>query len=583
MCGIAGISLNNPNKIVAQKILEMRNHLVHRGPDSNGSFKQEDLIMIHTRLSIVDLEKGNQPIKNMGYVLVANGEIYNDLQIRKLIKKYKYKTNSDSESIIAIYNEFGLEGINKLRGMYAFALYDTYKDILIISRDEFGIKPLYFSINDYGVIFSSEIKPIINTNIRKYKLDNLKILEFFQNQYCSGRETIYKDILRVRQGETLVIRKGKIIKSFINSIPIKKKNPITVNKKYISDSLEESISTHLRSDVPYCLFFSGGIDSTLILYTISKILSGKLTAYSISFDKKKNFHTQKIRKIIKPFNVQLNEILFTEEDFWNYIPFSAEKIDDPIADYAVLPTFKMSSIVSKSFKVVLSGEGGDELFGGYGRYRAASRFLFNKKLSSRSGSFSKLNMFKKYKKEWNYFFQNNFSQEDSLINFSKFQESQIHDYNHWLPNNLLVKLDRCLMNFGLEGRTPLIDKEIFQKFFLVDDKIKVRGRIGKFYIREYLQSCISSYNAFEKKSGFTVPIFEWIPKKSKYLRELIPQQEILRYFFSRDDLYNLCKSAELDRKYVKPLWHLIFFSSWYLINVVGKKAEGNYFDLISNN
>ena len=138
------------------------------------------------------------------------------------------------------------------------------------------------------------------------------------------------------------------------------------------------------------------------------------------------------------------------------------------------------------------------------------------------------------------------------------------------------------MNFGIEGRTPLIDKEIFQKFFLVDDKIKVRGGIGKLYIREYLQSCLSSYNAFEKKSGFTVPIFDWIPKKSKYLRELIPQQEILRYFFSKDDLYNLCKSAELNKKYVKPLWHLIFFSSWYLINVVGKKAEGNYFDLISN-
>ena len=179
--------------------------------------------LIHTRLSIVDIDGGAQPIKNDGLVLVANGEIYNDLIIRKEIKKYKYKTKSDSESIVAVYKEYGIEGFKKLRGMFSFAIYDEKKNVTIIGRDIFGIKPLYFSAIDEGIIFSSEIQSIKKIYLKNLNISESQLLEFFQLQYCSGKRTIFKEIQRVRPGENLVIKDGKITKSQINTLPKKKK------------------------------------------------------------------------------------------------------------------------------------------------------------------------------------------------------------------------------------------------------------------------------------------------------------------------------------------------------------------------
>ncbi len=575
MCGIAGFSFKKSNPKLSKRFLEIKNYISHRGPDNSGSFVSKNLTLIHTRLSIVDLESGNQPIENEKYVLVANGEIYNDLDIRKVNKSYKFLTNSDSESILALYDKYGVNGFSRLRGMFAFVIFDKKRNEVILARDEFGIKPLYFSLEDEGIIFCSELNPIKLIRNKKSKINNFKVNEVMQLQYCSGTETIFKGINRIAPGQTLVIKDGKITSSITNSLPEKKKN--NFKRVSLNELINESVKSHLRSDVPYCLFFSGGIDSMLLLYHMNLLRKKNMTAYSVSFDDGLDCN---LNEITKNFNVDHIKINFSENDFWDWIPFAAKKIDEPIADYAILPTFKLASIASKKFKVAITGEGGDELFGGYGRYKKTQRILFKKKSYYPKGAFEDL-----LKHKFNYWSQDLEKNDYKIKYFGNtfLQKMQYFDYNNWMPNNLLVKLDRCLMAFGMEGRTPFIDKKLFKDLFYIDDKEKISRGFGKYYIRDYLKKKVTFYNAFEKKIGFTVPIYDWIPNKINDLENLLPKQDFLKNYINEDEQKFIFKCVKKNKKFAKPLWHILFFTAWYLINIKGIEAKGNFFDIISTN
>ena len=578
MCGIAGFSYIKPDKKISKRFFNSERYLSHRGPENTGFFKNPHLDLIHTRLSIVDIKGGNQPIQNKRYVLVANGEIYNDPEIRKKNRTYKFVTNSDSESILALYERNGIDGLKLLRGMYAFIIYDKKRDEVIIGRDEFGIKPLYFSLMKNGIAFCSETKPIVSLKKSIPNINVWKLFEYMQLQYSSGTETLYEGIQRVAPGQILVIKRGKIIKSFLSSFTQKKKS---INDAELiaslDKSLRESVSSHLRSDVPYCIFFSGGIDSMLLLHYVHQLKKANVTAYSISFDKD---NSKSLEKITQTYNVDLVKVKFSEDDFWNWIFLAAEKIDEPVADYAILPTLKLASIASKKYKVALTGEGGDELFGGYGRYKKSQRVLFGKKDYLPKGAFNDVLGSKKFQ-NWEYELKNlnSFFLKNKV---TRLQSFQLFDYYNWLPNNLLVKLDRCLMTFSMEGRTPFIDKKLFNKLFYISDKEKIYNGVSKFYIRKFLNSNIQNYNFFEKKKGFTVPIYEWIPKKINFLRELLLKQDFLKEYFSKDELVKICNATRINKKFVKPLWHIIFFTSWYLVNIKGIKKRGNFFDILAD-
>ena len=460
--------------------------------------------MVHTRLSIVDLKKGYQPINNNKLILVANGEIYNDPELRNQYSDFNFKTNSDSESILAVYQSKGLEGFEELRGMYAFALFDTEKDQLIISRDEFGIKPLYFSVFEDGIIFCSELNPLKKYIPFKTELENKKVIEHLQYQYCTGNKTIFKNINRLRPGETLIIKNGKIIESKFRTLKVKRKN--TINDKFFKRNILNSVSSHLRSDVPYCLFFSGGIDSMLLLYCIKQLKVKNVTAFTINFENKTD---NNLKNICTKNNIKLRELNFLENDFWDLIFFAAEKVDDPIADYAILPTIKLSEIASKDFKVVITGEGGDELFGGYGRYKKTQRIFFRgseKKETFKVGRyFQKLDTI-----------NSDFNKKSHLFeykNVTRLQKKQLLDYKNWLPNNLLIKLDRCLMAYSLEGRTPFIDKNLFKEFFFIKDNMKVRSGFGKFYVRKFLKIIFIIIILFRQKKAFQYQSTNGYPKK----------------------------------------------------------------------
>ena len=578
MCGIAGFSYIKPDKEISKRFFNTKRYLSHRGPENTGFFKNPHLDLIHTRLSIVDIKGGNQPIQNKRYVLVANGEIYNDPEIRKKNRTYKFVTNSDSESILALYERNGIDGLKLLRGMYAFIIYDKKRDEVIIGRDEFGIKPLYYSLMKNGIAFCSETKPIVSLKKSIPNINVWKLFEYMQLQYSSGTETLYEGIQRVAPGQILVIKRGKIIKSFHSSFTQKKKS---INDSELiaslDKSLRESVSSHLRSDVPYCIFFSGGIDSMLLLHYVHQLKKENVTAYSIFFDEDTS---KSLEKITQTYNVDLVKVKFSEDDFWNWIFLAAEKIDEPVADYAILPTLKLASIASKKYKVALTGEGGDELFGGYGRYKKSQRVLFGKKDYLPKGAFNDVLGSKKFQ-NWEYELKNlnSFFLKNKV---TRLQSFQLFDYYNWLPNNLLVKLDRCLMTFSMEGRTPFIDKKLFNKLFYISDKEKIYNGVSKFYIRKFLNSNIQNYNFFEKKKGFTVPIYQWIPKKINFLRELLLKQDFLKEYFSKDELVKICNATRINKKFVKPLWHIIFFTSWYLVNIKGIKKRGNFFDILAD-
>ena len=575
MCGIAGILLNNSNKKLIQKFQKISGQLSHRGPDSSSFYKNSKNLFLHTRLSIIDLNGGNQPIINNDLILVANGEIYNDPEIRSTYKTYNYKTESDSESIMTLYYNEGVNGLEKLRGMYAFAIYDKKKDCTILGRDIFGIKPLYFSLIKDGIIFSSEITPLIKSKFVKKNISEEKLIEYFELQYTTGKKTIFEGIFRLRPGEILIIQNGKITNSKLQKLNLLKKKTHKIDNNFIEKKLEESVSVHLRSDVPYCLFFSGGIDSMLIMYFMSKLnLGSKIEAFKVNIENRKNNSDNTLlKKISHEYKIRFNEINFTEDDFWNTIPFAAKKIDDPIADYAILPTFKLASVASKKFKVAITGEGGDELFGGYGRYRHHNFF----KKNFFKGAFRKLGKFNN--NYWKFETSQTFIENLSL---TRVQKQQFFDYYNWLPNNLLVKLDRCLMSYGMEGRTPLIDKKLFENFFFIKDEYKINNSFGKFLIRNFIKSKVKYYDAFTKKEGFTIPIEKWLPKHSKFFLEFLPKIEILRIFFSQDEIKELCKSISHNKKAIRCVWHMIFISIWYYVTFNNVKANGNFFDIISS-
>lgn len=579
MCGIAGIFFNKINKGLKKKVYQMGNLLDHRGPDDSGLFENSKLIMIHKRLSIIDVIGGKQPIENSELVLIANGEIYNDLEIRNNNKDFIFKTGSDCESILCVYKKFGINGFKKLRGMFAFAIYDKKQKELILGRDEFGIKPLYFSLKNNNFIFSSEIQSMIRSNLVSKKICEKKKRELLQIQFCSGRETIFEDVYRLRTGEVMVVKDSKIRKSYILN-KLQSINTNCLEEKDFEILLKKSVYLHQRSDVPYGIFFSGGIDSTLVLYLMSKINEKKINSYCVIFPKQKE-KRQYLSRIAKNFNSEINFVEFEENDFWKLLPKVAKSLDDPIIDYASVPTFKLAQEARKDVKVILTGEGGDELFGGYGRYRTGlRRYLFKKEFLKR-GEFDKLKGFSKFLYNWDYSIKSK-KEELKNLDLTELQKSQYFDFQEWLPNDLLIKLDRCLMANGLEGRTPLIDKELFRNFFKIKDDLKIKEGKGKYFIRKLLNKNIPFYDAFEKKEGFTVPLNLWIPKRCKFLSQTLPKLTCLKEIFPSDKIEDLCKSLENNSKAIIPVWRMIFYSLWFSFNFENKKIEGDTFEILND-
>ncbi|MCW9034907.1 MAG: asparagine synthase (glutamine-hydrolyzing) [Rhodospirillales bacterium] len=584
MCGIAGIITHNGSAPNKQSLNAMKQALAHRGPDGSGNYLANGVGFVHTRLAIIDLETGDQPFESANKTaLIANGEVYNFIELRAALQDVEHQTGSDCEPPLHLYSREGDQFAENLRGMYAIAIHDPQENKVLLSRDPFGIKPLYYAETDQGLMFASEPQAILATGAVKPVVNQSSRNQLLELQFTTGSETIFQGIHRVLPGETVVIRDGRIEKRLRRqALPVggPEKTSEAEALAIVDKALRDSVLMHQRSDVPYGMFLSGGIDSTAILTLMAELNDTPVKAFTVGFpDTGVHDEREHARNVAKALGAEHIEVEFTEKDFWGLLPKVAASLDDPVADYAILPTFKLAEIASKELKVILSGEGGDELFGGYGRYRSAMRpRLLGGRPMRRKSVFHGIDIFRRDSLGW----RNGIALaeiEQKKTNRSRLQQAQAVDCADWLPNDLLIKLDRCLMANSIEGRTPFLDPEVAQAVFRFGDKLKVRDGMGKWILRKWLAEKLPMSQPFSKKRGFTVPVAHWIAEKGKTLGPLVAKQPGIEEICPPDKIITLFKGLESKRGFAA--WVILFYSLWHNKHILGKNASGDVFETLA--
>jgi len=588
MCGIAGILVTEgtPDEKVIHSLAAS---LAHRGPDGSGRFGYRKTVVLHKRLSIIDLETGDQPIQNQdSSVIVANGEIYNFLELRKTLGENNFQTKSDCEPPLLLYNLNGAAFTRDLRGMYAIAIVDTQKNDIQLARDPFGIKPLYYTKFEDGIAFASEAGALLDANLTPRKLHLGKRHELLQLQFTTGADTIFENIKRVMPGQTLSLANNEINhRHQYNSLP--DRGPGSWSEKEALQKLDvalmDSVMVHQRSDVPYGMFLSGGVDSSVILACMRDLNERPVEAFTAGFSGTSvNDERDHAKIVADAAGANFNNVEFSENDFWQLLPEIVAAMDDPAADYAILPTYKLGKACHDAgLKVVLSGEGGDELFAGYGRYRRQIRpwYLGGRKMRSR-GVFHGLGLLRDTSGQWQDHLDEVWGKESNPQR-TKLQTAQAVDCADWLAHDLLIKLDRCLMAHGVEGRTPFLDPVVANVAMCLPDNLKIRRRCGKYLLRLWLDQKLPEAAAFSKKKGFTVPVTEWMGRRGTALGKLVA---------SKDSIQEICDSlrveqlfSSLDGGAIKrnghAAWVLLFYALWHRRHIEGIIPEGDVFEVLS--
>ncbi len=584
MCGIAGLMSRDGVTPDASMLDRFARALGHRGPDGEGKYLVDPVAMVQTRLAIIDLKTGDQPFfEPGGATLIANAEIYNFQELRAELTDVTFTSASDCELPLHLYRRDGLDFVNALRGMYAIAIHDPAESRLVLTRDPFGIKPLYYVETPNVFAFASEPHALIDAGMTAPILNERRRDEVLNLQFTCGRETIFQGVNRVLPGETLVVRGGHIVErrrrpALPSGAPRLQSSENALET--LDAALENSVMMHQRSDVPYGLFLSGGIDSSSLLTLMSRLNDTPVRAFTAGFGGTSvNDERDHARMLAHSVGAEFHGVDFTEDDFWSLLPRIAASIDDPAADYAVLPTWKLASVAAEELKVVLCGEGSDELFGGYGRYRSALRpwWLGGRTMRAR-GVLDGLQVLRTESAGW----RDEFAAAETMANTperTRLQIAQATDIADWLPNDLLTKLDRCLMAHGLEGRTPFLDSRISEAAFLLPDNLKIQKRQGKWLLRTWLENVMPKAKPFARKRGFTVPVGEWMNRRGAKLGELVAKSPAIR---------DICVAGEVQKLYTSEQkrprlagWNLLFYALWHRRHIEGLAPEGGVFDTLS--
>jgi len=582
MCGIAGMMTVTGATPAAEILRLMAAALLHRGPDGEGHYAKDSVALVQRRLAIIDLTTGDQPLFGPGgAALVANGEIYNYVELRATMPDTKFTTQSDCELPLHLYRKHGLDFARHLRGMYAIAIHDPAAGKLILSRDPFGIKPLYYAETPEGFAFASEPQALIQSGVVMPKLVPQKRDELLQLHFTTGRATIFENVNRMLPGETLVIAKGRIAeRRRIEALP--GGGMLNIGESEARAELDriwaDSVNMHQRSDVPYGMFLSGGIDSSAVLAMMARLNKKPVCAFTIGFSGTRVADERALaKKVAASFGAEHHEIEFGEQDFWRLLPQVAVALDDPAADYAVLPTFKLAAAARKAgLKVILSGEGGDELFAGYGRYRRAMRpkWLGGREMRAR-GTLEGLGILRAENPAWRDGLSTA-AREAKKAGRTRLQIAQAADCADWLPNDLLTKLDRCLMAHGVEGRTPFLDPVVADFAFRLPDRLKVKDGLGKSLLRGWLAEHAAVAEPFSKKRGFTVPVGEWIAKEGVRLGALVAKQDSVRAICHAGKVEEVFRTAN-EKRTGFAAWSLLFYALWHHTHIERRSVGADVF------
>jgi asparagine synthase (glutamine-hydrolysing) len=564
MCGIAGVmrSRGAPDPAVLERLISA---LAHRGPDGVGrSVVRGDTALLHNRLAIIDLVTGDQPLFTAGgLALVANGEIYNNNELRAEMTNVPFRTRSDCEPALFLYAAEGVGFAAGLRGMYAIAIHDPARGRLVLARDPFGIKPLYYTLDDDGFAFASEPQALVAAGLARRGVVPQARAELLQLKYTTGAETIWPGIYRVLPGETVVVEAGRIVaRQHIAALPPPGIVPGRVAA--LDRVLEDSVRVHLRSDVPYGLFLSGGIDSAAVLALMTRA-AGRVHALTCGWDGVGVDETSEAIRLAEAQGARVERVAMGASEFWALAPRIAAAIDDPTADAAVLPTWMLGRAArAAGLKVTLCGEGADELFAGYSRYRkrrAPWRWVTRPPRSKGVlGEIAGL-------AGW----RDGVHRTDAA-GYTHVQAAQADDVAEWLPNDLLTKLDRCLMAHGVEGRTPFLDREVAQFAFALPDAQKAGLRFGKVLLRDWLAVAFQQAGAYARKKGFKPPVGAWMAARAEVLSELVVRQPGVAACVPEAVVRAAFAGAAANSQ---RAWSLLFYALWHAHHVMGVPCEGD--------
>jgi len=588
MCGIAGyISLNNA--IQSHQLKKATNLLQRRGPDAEGFYFSEDnrVGLGHRRLSILDLSaSADQPMfsSDARYVIVYNGEVYNykELTCQLKDKGASLKTTSDTEVILELYAEQGVQCFAKLNGMFAFAIYDIQKNILTIARDHAGIKPLFIYYDEADFIFASELKAIQSVKQSQLSINKKAIPYFLHLGFIPHPLTIYNNTekfpaahcLQIDVNEQKFLNLSSSITSFwqleseieMNSIEDEKQA-----KQKLTGLLFDSVEKQLISDVPLGTFLSGGVDSSLVTAIASKVNNQKINSFSIAIDDGRFNESKYATQVATHLQTQHHEFSVKEKEVLELIDTLVPLYDEPFADSSALPTMMVSRLAKKYVTVALSGDGGDELFMGYGMHlwakrlsekwvppvkrsisaasklmsskyrRAGNLFDYEGKKNMRSHIFSQEQYFFKEKElrdilvNEKFDFENINSKSSAVRELKEEELQALWDFNYYLPDDLLVKVDRASMYYSLESRVPLLDYRIIEFAFNLNSELKMKGKTMKYLLKEVLYEYVPKQIFERPKQGFSIPLNKWLKTDLNYLlekyasREIIEQHNVLKY------------------------------------------------------
>ena len=617
MCGICGILSFDPEKPVDQKVLErMCDVIYHRGPDDNGIFITPKIGLGVRRLSIIDIDGGHQPIHNENFSswIVFNGEIYNFLELREdLIKTgHHFYTRTDTEVILHLYEEFGEQCLEKLNGMFAFCIYDGEK--LFLARDRFGEKPLYYAFIDGQFVFGSELKTILQHPLNKKNIDLKSVEKYLFFGHVPAPHTIFEGIKKLPQGSKLVLTKnGKIA---IDSFWRMASNPANYvdeskTKQEILESLKNSISHRLISDVPLGIFLSGGVDSSLIANILSGIIPPRMVkAFTIGFEDKRFDETGYAHMVADELGITHEIRVFTKSEVFDVILKIAAFLDEPMADPSIVPTYLLSCFARQSVKVALSGDGGDELFGGYPKYVAHKYALyydkipawlrkFTNKIIEKSQTFpdrlfrpkvkrflmglifppevrnyvwiapfypSEISLLFGNRINGNALFEDIYLQSKSLNVKNTLDKMMYLDANITFPDLYLVKVDRASMACSLEVRLPFLDEGLVSLSERLPFRMKVKGATTKYILKEAARKLLPAPIIDRKKMGFGIPLSGWFRNELKpFALEILSEEKIRNAgIFNHEYVKQLLTDHFNEVKdNSNKIWALLIFQIWF--------------------
>lgn len=616
MCGIAGIVYFEKDKKVTHfELKAMTGTIIHRGPDDEGFYIYNNVGLGFRRLSIIDLNTGNQPMCNENETIwvVMNGEIYNFMNLRNDLESqgHKFKSNSDTEVLVHLYEEHGIDFITKLRGMFAIALYDKVKNKLILARDRVGIKPLFYALNGDKLIFGSELKEILNGLGKKPDINPQGVLDYFTYGYTLREKTFFKGINKLLPSRYLELDvntfKSDITKYWeIDSSP----DYIITESEWIeiiSAKLSETVKSHMISDVPLGAFLSGGVDSSAVVAYMAQFSSQPVQTFSIGFKEAKYNELDYARQVSKIYKTNHHEMILKPASV-DIIDDLINMYDEPFADSSAIPTYFVSKFARECVTVALSGDGGDELFAGYLSYAKAKQIsciqhslpniirpisgiisktlpdhMFGKGLSyylSKTPSLlgAYFTLFKDY--EINSLFNKEFFKElkPSFSVVSKIEllksygaqdlvtRNELLDISTYLVDDILTKVDRVSMANSLEVRVPLLDHEFIELAFKIPSTMKLKNTEGKYIFKKALASNLPEDILYRKKQGFGVPLTKWFNKDlNSYIKqELLDNRGILFDYINPKAITKIIKAHSLgQRDFSSQIWALLSFQLWY--------------------